>query len=113
MGSFNSAINKYENGISQKELTKKIRVSLIQVLRWFESKKNIKKDTASAHRNLFRKRDRVTRHIYFWKKKFKEFMNARSKGHVAHFTCLRAKAQKIDPPVEIKHYVILEFLQGN
>ena len=86
MDRFNSAINKYENGISQKEHTKNIRVSLIQILRWIESKKNIKKDAASAHRNLFRKRDRVTSHIYFWKKnsRHSRTLDLKDMSHILH-----------------------------
>ena len=46
---------------------------------------------------------------------FKEFLLARSKGHIVNFGWLWSKARKlqaeIDPNVEVKHHVIVRFLQ--
>ena len=50
-----SAINEYENGVSQEEVAEKFRVTQSQVSRWIKNKENMMKDAASTHRTLFQK----------------------------------------------------------
>ena len=50
-----SAINEYENGVSQEEVAEKFRVTQSQVSRWIKNKENMMKDAASTHRKLFQK----------------------------------------------------------
>ena len=83
-----SAINEYENGVSQEEVAKKVRVTQSQVSTWIKNKENIMQDAASAHRKLFRKGRRATKYINLYEKFFKEFLKARSKGHVMNFAWL-------------------------
>ena len=72
------------------------------------------KDTASAYLKLFWKGRWATNYINLYEKVFKEFINARSKGHVTNLPVCRLNQKlqaEIDPTVEIKDHVIVWFLQ--
>ena len=72
-------------------------------------------DATNSHRKLFKKGRKATKYLQLYDSLFKEFLLARSKGHIVNFGWLWSKARKlqaeIDPNVEVKHHVIVRFLQ--
>lgn len=109
------AISAYKNGASQENIAELFGVTQSQVSRWLKKKQTVLEDAASSHRKQLLKGRRSTKYFELYETLFKEFLKARSKGQVINFSWLWSKAKKIqlniDPKVDIKHHVIVRFLQ--
>ena len=109
------AISTCENGVAQETVAKWSGITQSQVSRWFKNKASIMKDATNSHRKLFKKGRKATKYLQLYDSLFKEFLLACSKGQIANFGLLWSKARKIqaeiDPNVEVKHHVIVRFLQ--
>ena len=72
-------------------------------------------DATNSHQKLFKKGRKATKSLQLYDSLFKEFLLARSKGHIVNFGWLWSKARKLqaetDPNVEVKHHVIVRFIQ--
>ena len=86
-----------------------------KISRWLKKRKTILEDAACSPRKLYLKGRRSTKYLELYEALFKEFLAARSKGHIVNFSWLWSRARKlqmdIDPKVEVKHHVIVHFLQ--
>ena len=86
-----------------------------QISRWVKNRITILEDASYSHIKLHLKCRRSTKYVELYDTLFKDFKVARSKGHIVNFAWLWNRARKlqleIDPKVEVKHHVIVRFLQ--
>ena len=107
------AINVYDNGANQESITESFGLTQSQISRWLKKWKTIPEDAASSHRRLYLKGRRSTKYVELYETLFKEVLAARSRWHVVNFSWSRARKLQldIDPKFEVKHHVIVLFLQ--
>ena len=101
------AINAYENVANQESIAESFGVTESQISRWLKKWKTILEDATSSHRKLYLKGRRSTKYLELYEALFKQFLAARSWGHIVNFSWLWSRARKlqldIDPKVEVKH----------
>ena len=109
------AINACDNGANQRSIAESFNVTQSQISRWLKKRKTILEDTTSSHRKLYPKGRRSTKYLELYKALFKEFLAARSWGHIVNFSWLWSRARKlqldIDPKVEVKDHVVVSLLK--
>ena len=109
------AISSCENGVAQETVAEWFHITQSQVSRWLKNEASVMEDETNSHRKLFKKGRKAMKYLQLYDSLFKEFLLAHSKGHIVNFGWLWSKARKspaeIDPNVEVKHHVIVRFLQ--
>ena len=109
------AINAYDNGANQESIAESFGVTQSQISRWLKKRKTILEDAVSSHRKLYLKGRRSTKYLELYQTLFKKFLAARSRGHIVNFSWLWSRTRKLQldiaPKVEVKHHVIVHFLQ--
>ena len=109
------AISTCENGVAQETVVEWFGITQRQVSRWLKNKASIMEDATNSHRKLFKEGRKAMKYLQLYDSLFKEFLLARSKGHIVNFGWLWSKARKlqaeIDLNVEVKHHVMVHFLQ--
>ena len=82
------AISTCENGVVQETVAEWFGITQSQVSRWLKNKASIMEDATNSHRKLFKKGRKATKYLQLYDSLFKEFLLARSKGHIVNFGCL-------------------------
>ena len=89
------AISTCENGVAQETVAEWFGITQSQVSRWLKNKASIMEDATNSHRKLFKKERKATKYLQLYDSLFKEFLLARSKGHIVNFGWLWSKAGKL------------------